>query len=165
MRLAKSLLYPTVAIGFTVLADGALYGETPVVQACPRYDIAARPPYDGGAIALVAAYASPYAESNLNAFSAQLGLCRVNLTIVYAAGTRPIYDEQSAFEDSVDIEMAHLKAPEAKLYVVEAASNNPASIDAAVSRAYQLVVEAGGGQISMTRSVSEAAKAASQRNR
>lgn len=159
MRSAKTFLTSPVMIALAYSAPTiAVCGETPVARPCHPYEIASRPVESGRAIALVAAYDNPYAASNLDVFSEQLGLCKADLTVVYASGKRPNYDEQSAIENTVDIEMAHLTAPDAKLYVVEAASDNAASIDAAVNKAYQLVVAAGGGQISMTRSVSETAK-------
>jgi subtilase family serine protease len=55
-----------------------------------------------------------------------------------------------ALESSLDIEYAHAMAPNAKIYLVEAASNSYADLNQAVSMASSLVAAAGGGQVSMS---------------
>ena len=53
-------------------------------------------------------------------------------------------------EEALDIEYAHAMAPNATLYLVEAASDSLSSLLAAVDKASQLVAKAGGGQVSMS---------------
>lgn len=51
---------------------------------------------------------------------------------------------------ALDVQMAHAMAPNAKLYLVEAASNSDSDLLAAVDKAAQLVASAGGGEVSMS---------------
>lgn len=108
------------------------------------------------AIALVDAYHYPYALSDLKAFSNQFGLPAPNLQVVYASGTQPATDPGGwEVEEALDLQWAHAMAPNAKLFLVEAANNSTASLLQAVKAATALVQAAGGGAVSMSWGSSE----------
>src|SRR5215472_17155442 len=105
------------------------------------------------AIAIVDAYDYPTAFSDLQIFSAQFGLptpTNANFQVVYATGTPPKADSGWGLEAALDIEWAHAMAPQAKIYLVEAASNSYADLLTAVNVASNLVAQAGGGEVSMS---------------
>ena len=88
-----------------------------------------------GAIAVVDAFNYPTALNDFNYFANQFGLPTESSTnaiastnsvfqVVYAAGQQPSNDGGWAQESAVDIEWAHAMAPAAKIYLVEAASDN-----------------------------------------
>src|SRR5262249_36415141 len=96
-----------------------------------------------GAIAIVDAYDYPTALSDFNTFSAQFGLPQSPsgnalsstnqvFQVVYQGGGRPRSNSGWALEAALDIEWAHAMAPNAKIYLVEAASNSFANLFAAV---------------------------------
>ena len=102
-----------------------------------------------GAIAIVDAFDNPDAVQDLQVFSSQFGLPTADFTVVFANGSRPANDPGGwSFEEALDIEMAHAMAPNAKLYLVEAADNSFTNLLIAEDKAAQLVVAAGGGTIS-----------------
>lgn len=138
--------------------------ETPASLGCV-YDLVHRPvrgcnpnvttenPHGGGgAIALVEAFDNATAASDLATFSTQFGLPAANLTVVFANGTRPGNDPTGGFEieSALDIEWAHAMAPNAKLFLVEAANNNLINLFNAVTVASNLVAANGGGEVSMS---------------
>jgi subtilase family serine protease len=99
-----------------------------------------------GTIVIVDAYNDPYALADFNAFSAQFGLPQetsTNVTastnkvfqIVYASGSKPRNNTGWSQEADLDIEWAHAMAPNAKIVLVEAASNSNANLYAADDRA------------------------------
>lgn len=115
-----------------------------------------------GAIAIVDAYDFPTALNDFNAFSSYFSLptetsatatSSVNKTfqVVYATGYRPqsggSYISSWNLEAALDIEWAHAMAPNAKIYLVEAASDSTADLDAAVRVASRL---AGVKEVSMS---------------
>ena len=102
------------------------------------------------AIAIVDAYDDPNAASDLAYFSNQFGLPAPSFQVVYASGTQPPRDFGWELEESLDIEWAHAIAPNAKIYLVEAASNSYSDLLLAVSTASSLVAAAGGGEVSMS---------------
>jgi kumamolisin len=105
------------------------------------------------AIAIVDAYDYPTAFSDLQIFSAQFGLSApttMNFQVVYATGTQPKADSGWSLEAALDIQWAHAMAPQAKIYLVEAASNSFADLLTAVNVASNLVAKAGGGEVSMS---------------
>jgi kumamolisin len=111
-------------------------------------------------IAIVDAYDYPNALSDLQAFSAQFGLPipnNTNFTVVYASGSQPVDGASSGWqeEEALDIEWAHAMAPNAKIVLVEAASNSLVDMYAAVVVASNLVNAAGGGEVSMSWSAGE----------
>ena len=102
------------------------------------------------AIAIVDAYDDRNAAGDLARFSSQFGLPAPSFQVVYASGTQPSRDFGWELEESLDIEWAHAVAPNAKIYLVEAASNSYSDLFVAVSAASTLVAAAGGGEVSMS---------------
>jgi subtilase family serine protease len=136
---------------------GCVYGLTSVSSAqigCNPTDPKLLNP-SGGAkvIAIVDAYDYPTAFSDLQIFSAQFGLqppTNANFQVVYATGTPPKADPGWGLEAGLDIEWAHAMAPQAYIYLVEAASSSYADLLTAVNVASNLVAKAGGGEVSMS---------------
>jgi kumamolisin len=115
-------------------------------------------------IAIVDAFYYSSALADLQAYSAQFGLPAANLTVVYASGAQPsgcINNTQTpdqcgwAVEQALDVQMAHAMAPNASIYLVEAASDSLTDLYSAVGAAVSLVQAAGGGEISMSWGTSE----------
>jgi len=106
----------------------------------------------GGAIAVVDAFDDPTAASDLAMYSAQFGLPPANLTVVFAQGSKPGLDRTGGWEleESLDLQIAHAMAPNAKLYLVECANNSLTNLFAGAAVAAQLVAAAGGGEVSMS---------------
>jgi kumamolisin len=107
------------------------------------------------AIAIVDAYDYPAAVSDLTTFSSQFGLpgpTSSNFQVVYATGTKPPNGTGSGWdvEAALDIQYTHGLAPNAKVYLVEAASDSFSDLFQAVAKASQLVAAAGGGEVSMS---------------
>jgi kumamolisin len=102
------------------------------------------------AIAIVDAYDDPNAMSDLANFSAQFGLPPANFHVVYAAGTNPGLDPTGGWEleESLDIEYSHAMAPNAELFLVEAASESIPDLLKAEMVAAQIVARHGGGEVS-----------------
>src|SRR5207245_4584002 len=97
-----------------------------------------------GVIAIVDAFDYPTAENDLNVFSTQFGLppCTTAngcFTKVYANGVKPRANCGWAQEAALDIEWAHAMAPNAKIVLVEAASNSFADLYQAVDIASGIV--------------------------
>jgi subtilase family serine protease len=108
----------------------------------------------GKTIAIVDAYDYPTAENDLNVFSSwwRLPACTTNngcFKLVYAT-KQPKANCGWAQEAALDIEWAHAMAPDAKIVLVEAASNSNADLFAAVDIATRAVVAGGGGAVSMS---------------
>jgi len=104
------------------------------------------------AIAIVDAFDDPTAEADLATFTSQFDLPPTDFTVVYAQGTEPAQDPSGGWEveESLDIEWSHAMAPEAKIYLVEAADNSFTNLFNAVTVAANLVKAAGGGEVSMS---------------
>jgi kumamolisin len=111
------------------------------------------------AIAIVDAYDYPSAAADLAAYDSQFGVASANFATVYgtgnpssgcANGAKPPSGTGTGWtiEESLDIEMAHAMAPNAKLYLVEANSNSGNDLYNAVQVAAACVSAAGGGQVS-----------------
>ena len=137
--------------------------ETPASLACvyklvsPSQDtgcnpntVTANPTGGAGAIAIVDAYHYPTAASDLTRFSAQFGLPAANLQVVFANGRQPKVNADWNIEAALDIQWAHAMAPQAKIFLVEAASNSFSDLLSAVSVANARVKSAAGGQVSMS---------------
>jgi len=109
-----------------------------------------------GVIAIVDAYDYPTAENDLNVFSSQFGLPACTTANgcflkVYASGTKPKGNCGWNQEAALDIEWAHAMSPNAKIILVEAASNSFANLFAAVDVATNQVLANGGrGEVSMS---------------
>ncbi|MBV8458917.1 MAG: S53 family peptidase [Acetobacteraceae bacterium] len=135
--------------------------ETPASLACVYQLVSLVPgcnpnavntPPSGGsrAIAIVDAYHYSTAMHDLQVFSAQFGLLQPNLQVVFANGRQPPVNANWNVEEALDIEWAHAMAPNAKIYLVEAASSSFSDLLKAVSVANSLVGAAGGGEVSMS---------------
>lgn len=120
-----------------------------------------------GIIAIVDAYDYPTALNDFNVFSQNFGFpveTSTNVTastnkvlqVVNASGSKPSSNQGWAMEESLDIEYAHAMAPNAKIILVEAASNSNSNLYSAVTKAAQLVAANGGkGEVSMSWGASE----------
>ena len=137
---------------------GCVYGiVTPLTSGCPIATSTAVPSGGSGTIAIVDAYDYPTAYNDLTVFSNQFHLpvlpqCTASITTscferVYAAGTAPRVNCGWAQEEALDIEWAHAMAPNAKIVLVEAATNSNTDLYTAVDVASAL---AGVTQVSMS---------------
>lgn len=135
------------------------YGfETPASLACvyhlvrftwgcnPNNPALTNPAGGSETIAIVDAYDDPNASGptgDLAVFSTQFGIpfSTGQFQVIYANGTEPNLDPTGGWEleESLDIEWAHAMAPHAKIYLVEAASENDSDLFPAVSVASNLV--------------------------
>ena len=102
------------------------------------------------AIAVVDAYDDPFAAADLAEFSRQFALPAAKFTVVFARGFRPPVDPTGGweFEESLDIEWSHALAPNAAIYLVEAASSSLSDLLLAESVAGGIVGNQGGGEVS-----------------
>ena len=116
-----------------------------------------------GTIVIVDAFDDPYALNDFNTFSTQYGLPTepsTNVTassnqhfqIVYGGGRKPRFNSGWSQEESLDIEWTHAMAPNAKIILVEAATNSNANLygadDTAASLGAQCSNSWGGGESS-----------------
>src|SRR5579862_474426 len=112
---------------------------------CPIASSKTVPSGGSGAIAIVDAYDYPTAYNDLTVFSNQFNLpvlpqCSSTITTscfqkAYPGGTAPRVNCGWAQEEALDIEWAHAMAPNAKIVLVEAATNGNADLYAAVDYA------------------------------
>ena len=110
----------------------------------------------GQTIALVDAYDDPNIESDLGVFTTQFGLpaCTTAngcFTKIYATGTQPTGNADWALEMSLDVEWAHAIAPQAKIILIEAASQS----DSALLSAVEVAVKNGAKVVSMSWGLTE----------
>jgi subtilase family serine protease len=135
---------------------------------CNPNIVTANPRGGGRAIAVVDAFDDPNAFIDLQNFSTQFGVEPItpsSFQVVFApaggstpgsctAGPapRPASAAPAGWdvEESLDVQYAHAMAPQAKLYLVEAQTNDDLDLYCAVSVASALVSSAGGGEISMS---------------
>jgi subtilase family serine protease len=108
----------------------------------------------GQTIAIVDAYDDPNIEADLGVFNSQFGLpvCTTKngcFKKVYSSGSQPRSDAGWSLEISLDVEWAHAIAPQAKIVLVEAASNSFAdlmvAVDVAVANGASVVSMSFGG--------------------
>jgi kumamolisin len=125
-----------------------IYQLVKQTKGCPIATSTTLPTGGVGAIALVDAFDNPRAISDMQAFTKQFGIKKYSFKVVFATGVRPKYDAGWALEEALDIEMAVGMAPKAKIYLVEAATNNNGDLYFAEQVAAKLVAKAGGGVIS-----------------
>jgi subtilase family serine protease len=128
---------------------------SPVVGGCNPNTVTANPSGGSRAIAIVDAYHYPTAASDLSVFSNQFGLPRANFQVVFANGRQPPVNADWNLEEALDIEWAHAMAPNAKIYLIEAASSSFSDLLRAVSVANSLVGSAGGGEVPISWGTSE----------
>jgi subtilase family serine protease len=103
-------------------------------------------------VVIVDAYDDPTAADDLATFSKQFNLPPVsaqNFRIVYAGGKVPAQDPTGDWEleESLDIEIVHSLAPNAKVVLVEAQSSQFADLFAAERIAARIAANAGGGEV------------------
>jgi len=152
---AEPLLRPQTAgppyAGYAYETPASLacvYSLVTAVTGCNPNKVTAVPKGGARMIAIVDAYDAPNAASDLETFSAQFGLPSANFQVVYASGTQPACDPGWEFEESLDVQWAHAMAPNAKIVLVEAASNSFADLMTAEDVASGMVNAAGGGEVS-----------------
>jgi kumamolisin len=125
-----------------------IYNLVPQSAGCNANAVTAVPTGGSTSIAIVDAYDNPGAAKDLAKFSKQFGLPPANFQVVFATGTRPFNDPGWEIEESLDVQWAHAMAPNAKLYLVEAASNSFYDLFTAETVAASIVANDGGGVIS-----------------
>ena len=108
-----------------------------------------------GTIAIVDAFDYATAENDLNVFSQQFGLPACTTANgcfkkVFATGSKPQANCGWGQEAALDIEWAHAMAPNAKIVLVEAASNSFVDLFNAVDVATAQVTTGGVGEVSMS---------------
>jgi len=125
-----------------------VYGLVKAVTGCNPNTVTTLPTGGSKMIAIVDAYNAPNAASDLETFSQQFGLPPASFQVVYASGTEPAYNMGWEFEESLDVQWAHAMAPNAKIVLVEAASNSFADLLTAETVAAKMVNANGGGEVS-----------------
>jgi kumamolisin len=130
-----------------------LYKQVRRVRGCNPETLTAVAQGGSKVVVIVDAYDDPTATADLTKFSKQFGLPVIsaqNFQVVYAAGTKPTQDSTGGWEleESLDIEMAHSLAPNAKIILVEANSATFDDLFAAETVAAGLAANAGGGEVS-----------------
>jgi len=147
----------TTELAETPQSLGCLYVASPNSAGCiPNYSSGSGGPIAAGygAIALVDAYDNPNAASDLAAFNSYWGLLPANFVKVYANGngscTTPPADAGWSVESSMDIEYAHVFAPNAAVILVEACSSSWTDLLYAEQVAFNFMVTnyPAGGQVS-----------------
>ncbi len=136
---------------------GCLYVGSPTGAGCvPNYNSGSGGPSAAGygAIALVDAYDNPDASTDLAAFDSYWGLPAATFVKVYANGngdcTTPAADAGWSVESSMDIEYAHVFAPNAAIILVEACTSSETDLFYAEQVAFNYIVSnyPAGGQVS-----------------
>ena len=121
-----------------------IYHVVTPISNCNPNNTTNTPSGGSNAIAVVDAYDDPTAVSDLETFSAQFHIpfSTSDLEVVYASGSKPPLDSSGGWEieEALDVEYAHAMAPYAKIYLVEAASNNNSDLFKAVQVASNLIV-------------------------
>lgn len=147
----------TAPSGETPGSLGCVYATvSSVTSGCPISGSNINPSGGSGIIAVVDAFDYPTAENDLNVFSSQFGLppCTTAngcFRVVYASGTKPSVNCGWAQEAALDIEWAHAMAPNARVVLVEAASNSFSDLFQAVDVASGIVnADLVGGEVSMS---------------
>lgn len=144
---------------------GCLYVYSPAKTGCaPTYAVGSGGPSAAGygAIALVDAYDNPDAATDLSTFDSHWGLKAASFTKIYANGNgdcvTPPANGGWSVEESLDIEWAHVFAPNAAIVLVEACSASSTDLYYAEQVAFAYIEEnytAAGGQVSNSWSVDE----------
>ena len=146
--------------GETPASLACVYGLTPKALKCNPQTLKTVATTGQNVVAIVDAFDDPNAASDLAVYSTQWGLpapTAANFQVVYASGKQPPQDSTGGWEleESLDVDMAHALAPNAKVILVEAKSNSTKDLLAAEAVASKLVAEAGGGEVSNSWSGSE----------
>jgi len=132
---------------------GCIYVKSPTSTGC-KTGLGGGPSAAGyGAIAIVDAYDNPDAASDVTTFNAEWPLAATSFTKIYANGngscSTPPANAGWALEESLDIEWAHVFAPNAAIILVEACSNSDADLFYAEQVAFTYIVDnyPAGGQV------------------
>lgn len=132
--------------GETPASIACVYGLTKNIPGCPIDKTTEVPTGGWGAIALVDAYYYAAAENDLNIFSSTFNLpqCTTSNNCFHqiVLGSTSVQGWED--EQNLDTQWAHAMAPNAQIYLVEAASGAPADLFAAVQVAAALVAPTGG---------------------
>ena len=157
-----SSINPDYTFAETPASLGCVYKVGPSYTGCNPATGGSNHPSGGwGAIALVDAYDDPHAASDIAYYSNYFGLPAASFHKYYANtsfgtlngmtaschGTPP-GNTGWALEESLDIELAHAMAPNAKILLVEACSNSNEDLYYAEQVAGIKVAQWGGGDIS-----------------
>jgi kumamolisin len=133
---------------------GCIYVKSPNTPGCIPNTHGGGPSAAGyGAIAIVDAFDNPNAASDVTTFNAQWPLAATSFTKIYANGngscTTPPPNAGWALEESLDIEWAHVFAPNAAIILVEACSNSYSDLFYAEQVAFNYIVSnyPAGGQV------------------
>ena len=126
---AQPLGPPFAGLAYETPASLAcLYNLVKAVAGCNPNTVTLNPTGGAKMIAIVDAFDAPNAAPDLAAFSTQFGLPAANFQVVFASGSRPAYDPGWEIEESLDVQWAHAMAPDAKIVLVEAATNSFADL-------------------------------------
>jgi subtilase family serine protease len=151
---------PNITQYETPASMGCVYKVGPAYTGCLPATGGSRHPVGGfGAIALVDAYDNPNAAYSLSYFSSYWGLPAASFAQIYCtskatnggcytSNTPPAANSNWGLEEALDIEWAHAMAPNAAIYLVEAASNSYDDLTYAELWAGYYVSSAGGGAVS-----------------
>lgn len=151
---------PSITEAETPASMGCVYHVGPIYPGCNPATGGSNHPTGGfGAIALVDAYDNPDAASDLAYFTSYWGLPAASFAKIYcttAAANGGCYTTNAppagntgwGLEEALDIEWAHVMAPNAVIYLVEAADSGCADLFYAANWAGQYVQAAGGGEVS-----------------
>jgi subtilase family serine protease len=142
----------------TPASMGCLYVKNPITPGCvpsvwPTLTGGGPSALGYGAIAIVDAFDNPSAATDVATFNAAWPLAATNFTKIYANGngscTTPPVDAGWAMEESLDIEWAHVFAPNAAIILVEACSNSYTDLFYAEQVAFNYIVAnyPAGGQV------------------
>jgi kumamolisin len=136
---------------------GCVYRVGPIYAGCnPKTGGTRHPSGGSGAIVLVDAYDNPDAATDLDTFNTQFGIPKTTFTQVYCVSggscapnnPPPPVNSSWGLEEALDIEWAHAMAPNAQIYLVEAASNSISDLlNAEYYAELALIGTKGGGQI------------------
>jgi kumamolisin len=151
---------PLLTEAETPASMGCLYKIGPAYTGCNPATGGTRHPTGGfGAIALVDAFDNPFAAFDLAVFDSQFGLPAASFAQIYCTtavvnggcfttNAPPAGSTGWGLEEALDIEWAHVMAPAATIYLVEAATSSCADLAYAESWAGAYVQSAGGGTVS-----------------
>jgi subtilase family serine protease len=148
----KTSVVPSITMTETPASMGCVYKVGPAYTGCLPSTGGTRHPVGGwGAIAIVDAFDNPYAAAELATFDAAFGLPAASFVKVYANGngacTVPPVNAGWGLEESLDIEWAHVMAPNAVIILVEACDNSFANMYYAEQVAGSWVQAYGGGNV------------------
>ncbi|HUB65397.1 MAG TPA: S53 family peptidase [Methylocella sp.] len=131
-----------------------IYALVPVTPGCDPNTVTAVSSLGSRVIAIVDAYDDPSALDDLTVFSSQFGLPAPNASnfqVVYGTpgNVQPPTDPTFGWEgeEALDVEVAHAIAPNAKIILVEAASESNDDLLYAEDVASGLVAAANGGEV------------------